>query len=232
MRSRKSGALGASMISSWAGSTNGAIWYAADDEKHTAAEPGTASASKPSRTWCVPTRSTSNTRRASAIVGEIPAACTNARNGPSSRTRSTSAPTAPGSATSHATPTVPSMAGAFRSPATNTSALATVSLPGARVALPGKPAGPVGCDAGRLAGTHHPGDTRSHPANVAGCVSYTHAGYGESWLIVTPPIVSNGTTVPSAVIRGGPYQDHPTAQLPSFGIARSVDEGAHWANLQ
>jgi len=110
--------------------------------------------------------------------------------------------------------------------------LAAVVVPGADASLPGKPAGPVGCDAGRLAGTHHPGDTRSHPANVAGCVSYTHAGYGESWLIVTPPIVSNGTTVPSAVIRGGPYQDHPTTQLPSFGIARSVDEGAHWANLQ
>ncbi len=71
----------------------------------------------------MPTRSTSNTRRASAIVGEMPAACARARNGPSSRTRATSASTAAGSATSHATPTAPSMAGAFTSTATNTSAV-------------------------------------------------------------------------------------------------------------
>src|SRR5439155_24381798 len=104
--------------------------------------------------------------------------------------------------------------------------LVAALVPGARASQPSTPAGPMGCDAGRLQGTHHPGDTSSKPANVAGCVTYTHAGYGESWHSVTPPNVSNGTTVASGAIRGGPHPDPPTTQIPSLALARGVEKRA------
>jgi hypothetical protein len=94
------------------------IEYAADDEKHTAAEPGVTSGSKASRRSTVPTRSTSMIRRASDIVGDSPAACARERNDPSSRTRSARVVTSPGSLTSQTTPTVPSMSGSRTSTAT------------------------------------------------------------------------------------------------------------------
>lgn len=107
-----------------------------------------------------------------------------------------------------------------------------VVVPVALAATPSKTEGLAGCDPSRLHGTYHPGDTRSRPVAVAGCLMQTHTGYGESWLIVTPPMVSNGVTIPGAVMRGGAYPAHQNTDIPSFGVSRSVDKGAHWANLQ
>ena len=69
----------------------------------------------------MPTRFTSRTRRASPIVGEMPAACTSARIGPRDRTCSASSRTAEGSDTSHPIPVAPSTAGSRRSTATSVS---------------------------------------------------------------------------------------------------------------
>src|SRR5689334_19532862 len=113
---------------------------------------------------------------------------------------------------------------------------ASIALGGTVLLAPGSSAavaqGP-GCDTSRLAGSWHPGDAKTRRGGVATCLTYTHAGYGESWIIVTPSFrTREGTVVPSALMRGGSYPDAPTANLPSFGVARSIDRGAHWANLQ
>ncbi len=99
-RSRKSGCSGSSSAASAGWSTSGMAIEAEIDAKHTIDVPSRARGRSASTRKAVPTRSTVNTSRQSAMVGETPAAWATARSGPSSLARAARRTTASRSLTS------------------------------------------------------------------------------------------------------------------------------------
>ncbi len=134
--SNRPGASGSSTAAS-AAAFSDAARCAAIDEKQTSAVPARASGRIASTSSAVPLRSTSNTRRASAIVGEMPATCATLRRSPSAATRSASPRTPDASVTSsttasHRRPSPDIASTAVRTPASSTSASTNASTVPAR----------------------------------------------------------------------------------------------------
>src|SRR5438552_83904 len=103
-------------------------------------------------------------------------------------------------------------------------------VPGVRAASATKPARPAGCDDTRRGASYGAGGAHPKPASVAPCVTTTFPDFGESAIVVSPPIpLANRTTAPSAVMHSDTYGQHPNFPTsPTAGLARTVDAGAHW----